>query len=195
MARTKRHLSREWIAQELAQTFQLPLLSVPVQLGTNAFLQLARHQKGKRERKRQLPPHLWTAVREEACQFCLQTLAELMGITKGPNAVDPEQAMLYDAFLSAVRRYLESPPPSLDEPTDEMPPSERIRYEQGLWSQAREALALCERWRQALSQHKVPEDRTVVPLGSDFHSHREPQSEPKPYKQRTPLRGQHTRSK
>ncbi len=195
MARIRKNLSREWIAQELAQTFQLPLLSVPVQLGTNAFLQLARHQKGKRERPRQLPPHLWTAVREEACQFCLQTLAELMGITQGPHAVSPEQATLYDAFLTAVRCYLESPPPALEEPADTMPPSERIRYEQGLWSQAREALALCERWRHALLQHKVPEDRAVSALGSDLQAGGEAEPKPKPDKQRTALRRQHARGK
>ncbi len=195
MGRTRRSLSRDWIAQELAETFQLPLMSVPVQLGANAFLQLARQQKAKQSRPRRLPPHLWTAVREEACHFCLQTLAQLMGITEGPEAVPPEQAEIYDAFLKSVRHYMETPPPHLSQHTSEMPLSEQLKYEHLLWRQAREALELCERWRQALSQHKVPEDAPVSALGQHLGTDGEAQPQAQTNEQRTSLRSHNPRRK
>ncbi|MCS7064872.1 MAG: hypothetical protein NZL85_01215, partial [Fimbriimonadales bacterium] len=104
--RKRARLSHEWMAQEIANTFQLPLLSAPVQIAADAFVQLARHQRGKSERARQLPPHLWRAVREEACQFCLQTLAQLIGLEQGPDAIEPSLAQLYDTFLERIRAYL-----------------------------------------------------------------------------------------
>lgn len=195
MGKTKRSLSREWIAQELARTFQLPLLSVPVQLGANTFLQLARHQKAKSSRPRRLPPHLWTAVREEACHYCLQTLAQLMGITEGPEAVPQEQAELYDAFLKAVRQYMETPPPNWSEHEPEVTLGEQLKYEHLLWRQAREALELCERWRQALSQHKVPEDAPVGALGQDLYPDGESQPQAHPQEKRTSFGRENTRRK
>lgn len=195
MGKTKRSLSREWIAQELANTFQLPLLSVPVQLGANTFLQLARHQKAKSSRPRQLPPHLWTAVREEACHYCLQTLAQLIGITEGPEAVSSEQAELYDAFLKAVRHYMETPPPNLSEHASEVSLSERLKDEHLLWRQAREAMELCERWRQALSQHKMPEDTSVSALRQHLRADGEAQPQAQTQKERTPLRREDPRRK
>ncbi len=195
MGKTKRSLSREWIAQELAHTFQLPLLSVPVQLGANTFLQLARHQKAKSSRPRQLPPHLWTAVREEACHYCLQTLAQLMGITEGPEAVSSEQAELYDAFLKAVRHYMETPPPNLTEHASEVSLGEQLKYEHLLWRQAREAMELCERWRQALLQHKVPEDAPIGAFGQYLRPEGETQPQAQPQKERAPLRREYARRK
>ena len=81
-----RSLSRDWIAQEIAHTFQLPLVSLPVQLATEAIHHLARRQRDKNARPRSLPPHLWQAAREEACHFCLQTLAQLIQLERGPDA-------------------------------------------------------------------------------------------------------------
>ncbi len=150
----RRSLSREWIAQEVAQTFQLPLLSVPVQLATEALHHLARRQRDKGTRPRALPPHLWQAAREEACHFCLQTLAHLMQLERGPDALPPETAALYDSFLQAVRQYLETPPPTLAAETPELSPAERLKQEQLLWRQAREALELCEKWRKALRERE-----------------------------------------
>ncbi len=147
-----RSLSKDWIAQEIAQTFQLPLLSVPVQLATEAIHRLARHQRDKQARPRALPPHLWHAAREEACHFCLQTLARLVQLERGPDALPPETAALYDAFLQAVRQYLETPPPSMPSPTSDLSPSEQLKQEQLLWRHAREALELCEKWRKAMQQ-------------------------------------------
>ncbi|MCS7209936.1 MAG: hypothetical protein NZ874_10245 [Fimbriimonadales bacterium] len=145
-------MSREWIAQEVAQTFQLPLLSVPVQLAAETLHHLARRRHQSQARSRTLPPHLWNAAREEACQFCLQTLAQLINLERGPDALPPETAALYDAFLRAVRQYLETPPPPLHDTAPEMSPAERLKHEQTLWRQAREALELCEKWRKALAQ-------------------------------------------
>jgi len=145
-----RSLSRDWIAQEIAHTFQLPLVSLPVQLATEAIHHLARRQRDKRVRPRRLPPHLWQAAREEACHFCLQTLAQLIQLERGPDALPPETAAMYDAFLTAVRQYLETPPPQLPDSAPELSASERLKQEQHLWRQAREALELCEKWRKAL---------------------------------------------
>jgi len=150
----RRSLSRDWIAQEIAQTFQLPLLSVPVQLATEAIHHLARRQRDKRARPRTLPPHLWHAIREEACHFCLQTLAQLVQLERGPDALPPETAALYDAFLQAVRHYLETPPPQLQHSTPDLSPGEQLKQEQMLWRQAREALDLCEKWRKAMQKHE-----------------------------------------
>jgi hypothetical protein len=104
-----RSLSRDWIAQEIAHTFQLPLVSLPVQLATEAI-------------------HL----------------------ERGPDALPPETAAMYDAFLTAVRQYLETPPPQLPDAAPELSAAERLKQEQHLWRQAREALELCEKWRKAL---------------------------------------------
>lgn len=145
-----RSLSRDWIAQEIAQAFQLPLLSVPVQLATEAVHRLARRQRDKNARPRALPPHLWNAAREEACHFCLQTLAQLVQLERGPDALPPETAALYDAFLNAVRQYLETPPPHLHDSVPTLSPAEQLKQEQLLWRQAREALELCEKWRKAM---------------------------------------------
>lgn len=149
----RRALSRDWIAQEVAQAFQLPLLSVPVQLATEAIHHLARRQRDRHARGRALPPHLWRAAREEACHFCLQTLARLIQLERGPDALPPEMAALYDAFLNAVRQYLETPPPHATENAPELSPAERLKQEQLLWRQAREALELCEKWRKAMEKH------------------------------------------
>ena len=145
-----RSLSRDWIAQEIAHTFQLPLVSLPVQLATEAIHNLARRQRDKTARPRSLPPHLWQAAREEACHFCLQTLAQLIQLERGPDALPPETAAMYDAFLTAVRHYLETPPPQLPDAAPELSAAERLKQEQHLWRQAREALELCEKWRKAL---------------------------------------------
>ncbi len=145
-----RSLSRDWIAQEIAQAFQLPLLSVPVQLATEAVHRLARRQRDKNTRSRALPPHLWNAAREEACHFCLQTLAQLVQLERGPDTLPPETAALYDSFLNAVRQYLETPPPHLQADLPVLSPSEQLKQEQLLWRQAREALELCEKWRKAM---------------------------------------------
>lgn len=145
-----RSLSRDWIAQEIAHTFQLPLVSLPVQLATEAIHHLARRQRDKHARPRSLPPHLWQAAREEACHFCLQTLAQLIQLERGPDALPPETAAMYDAFLTAVRQYLETPPPQLPDAAPELSAAERLKQEQHLWRQAREALDLCEKWRRAL---------------------------------------------
>ncbi len=145
-----RSLSRDWIAQEIAHTFQLPLVSLPVRLATEAIHHLARRQREKRARSRTLPPHLWQAAREEACHFCLQTLARLIQLERGPDALPPETAAMYDSFLTAIRQYLETPPPQLPDSAPELSPSERLKQEQHLWRQAREALELCEKWRRAL---------------------------------------------
>jgi hypothetical protein len=145
-----RSLSRDWIAQEIAHTFQLPLVSLPVQLATEAIHHLARRQRDKNARPRTLPPHLWQAAREEACHFCLQTLAQLIQLERGPDALPSETAAMYDAFLTAVRQYLETPPPQLPDATPELSAAERLKQEQHLWRQAREALELCEKWRKAL---------------------------------------------
>jgi hypothetical protein len=101
-------------------------------------------------RPRTLPPHLWQAAREEACHFCLQTLAQLIQLERGPDALPPETAAMYDAFLTAVRQYLETPPPQLPGAAPELSAAERLKQEQHLWRQAREALELCEKWRKAL---------------------------------------------
>ena len=145
-----RSLSRDWIAQEIAHTFQLPLVSLPVQLATEAIHHLARRQRDKNARPRTLPPHLWQAAREEACHFCLQTLAQLIQLERGPDALPPETAAMYDAFLTAVRQYLETPPPQLPDAAPELSAAERLKQEQHLWRQAREALDLCEKWRKAM---------------------------------------------
>ncbi|MDW8106340.1 MAG: hypothetical protein RMK45_02560 [Armatimonadota bacterium] len=150
----RRSLSREWIAQEIAQAFQLPLLSLPVQLATETIHHLARRQRDKGARPRTLPPHLWQAAREEACHFCLQTLARLVQLERGPDALPPETAALYDSFLQAVRQYLETPPPNLPSETPELSPAERLKQEQLLWRQAREALELCEKWRKAMHPNR-----------------------------------------
>ena len=181
-------LSHEWIAQEIANAFQLPLLSAPVQMAANAFLQLARYQRGKAERVRRLPPHLWLAVREEACQFCLQTLAELIGLERGPDTIEPSQVQLYDAFLQRVRAYLETPAPELTLSEPNMSPAERLRYEQSLWRTARAALELCEKWRRALSQHEVPEDGARSASGGDFNASGEAQPQANTCKQRAATR-------
>lgn len=175
--KVRRHLSYRWIAEELAQTFQLPLMSVPVQLGAQAFARLAHHQHQKRSRPRQLPPHLWQAVRQEACSFCLQTLAEILGLADDPPQLDEEHVVLYERFLQAVRTYMESPPPTLLEPTPQVAFSDQLRHEQQLWRYAREALELCERWRKALSQHKVPEDGPCSPPLGDLSTRRKAPSE------------------
>ncbi len=148
----RRSLSKDWVAQEIAQTFQLPLLSVPVQLATEAICRLARRQRDKHARPRALPPHLWQAAREEACHFCLQTLAQLIQLERGPDALPPETAAMYDAFLQAVRQYLETPSPQMPSPTPDLSPSEQLKQEQMLWRQAREALDLCEKWRKAMQR-------------------------------------------
>ncbi|MCX7992794.1 MAG: hypothetical protein N2651_03895 [Fimbriimonadales bacterium] len=148
----RRSLSKDWIAQEIAQTFQLPLLSLPVQLATEAIHHLARQQRDKNARSRTLPPHLWQAAREEACHFCLQTLAQLVQLERGPDALSPETAALYDSFLQAVRQYLETPPPQMQSSIPDLSPSEQLKQEQLLWRQAREALDLCEKWRKAMAQ-------------------------------------------
>ena len=145
-----RSLSRDWIAQEIAHTFQLPLVSLPVRLATEAIHHLARRQRDKNARSRSLPPHLWQAAREEACHFCLQTLAQLIQLERGPDALPPETAAMYDAFLTSVRQYLETPPPQLPDAAPELSAAERLKQEQHLWHQAREALELCEKWRKAL---------------------------------------------
>jgi hypothetical protein len=145
-----RSLSRDWIAQEIAHTFQLPLVSLPVRLATEAIHHLARRQRDKTARPRTLPPHLWQAAREEACHFCLQTLAQLIQLERGPDALPPETAAMYDAFLTAVRQYLETPPPQLPDAAPELSAAERLKQEQHLWRQAREALELCEKWRKAM---------------------------------------------
>lgn len=145
-----RSLSREWIAQEIAHAYQLPLVSLPVRLATEAIHHLARRQRDKQAHPRTLPPHLWQAAREEACHFCLQTLAQLIQLERGPDAFSPEMAAMYDAFLTAVRRYLETPPPNVPDSAPELSAAERLKQEQHLWRQAREALDLCERWRAAL---------------------------------------------
>ena len=145
-----RSLSRDWIAQEIAHTFQLPLVSLPVQLATEAIHHLARRQRDKHARPRTLPPHLWQAAREEACHFCLQTLAQLIQLERGPDALPPETAAMYDAFLTAVRQYLETPPPQLPDAAPELSAAERLKQEQHLWRQARVALELCEKWRKAM---------------------------------------------
>ena len=51
-------LSRSWIAQEIAHTFQLWLVSLRVQLATEAIHHLADWQHNKNARPR-LPLHLW----------------------------------------------------------------------------------------------------------------------------------------
>lgn len=145
-----RSLSREWIAQEIAHAYQLPLVSLPVRLATEAIHHLARRQRDKQARPRTLPPHLWQAAREEACHFCLQTLAQLIQLERGPDALPPETAAIYDAFLTAVRHYLETPPPNVPDSAPELSAAERLKQEQHLWRQAREALDLCEKWRAAL---------------------------------------------
>ena len=145
-----RSLSRDWIAQEIAQAYQLPLVSLPVQLATEAIHHLARRQRDRATRLRRLPPHLWQAAREEACHFCLQTLAQLIQLERGPDALPPETAAMYDAFLTDVRQYLETPPPQLPDSAPEPSAAERLKQEQHLWRQAREALDLCEKWRKAL---------------------------------------------
>ena len=145
-----RSLSRDWIAQEIAHTFQLPLVSLPVRLATEAIHHLARRQRDKSARPRRLPPHLWQAAREEACHFCLQTLAQLIQLERGPDALPPETAAMYDAFLTAVRHYLETPPPQLPDAAPELSAAVRLKQEQHLWRQAREALELCEKWRKAM---------------------------------------------
>lgn len=145
-----RSLSRDWIAQEIAHAYQLPLVSVPVQLATEAIHHLARRQRDKQARPRTLPPHLWQAAREEACHFCLQTLAQLIQLERGPDALPPETAAMYDAFLTAVRQYLEAPPPNVPDSSPQLSAAERLKQEQHLWRQAREALDLCEKWRTAL---------------------------------------------
>jgi len=150
----RRSLSKDWIAQEIAQTFQLPLLSVPVQLATEAIHHLARQQRDKNARPRALPPHLWHAIREEACHFCLQTLAQLVQLERGPGALPPETAALYDSFLQAVRQYLETPPPQMPHSKPDLSPSEQLKQEQLLWRQAREALDLCEKWRKAMQERE-----------------------------------------
>ncbi|MCS7300759.1 MAG: hypothetical protein NZ556_04310 [Fimbriimonadales bacterium] len=154
----RRSFSKDWIAQEIAQTFQLPLLSVPVQLATEAIHHLARRQRDKPLRSRALPPHLWRAAREEACHFCLQTLARLIQLERGPDALPPETAALYDAFLNAVRQYLETPPPHTPADAPDLSPSERLKQEQLLWRQAREALELCEKWRKAVVMNNTNRD-------------------------------------
>ncbi|GIV09760.1 MAG: hypothetical protein KatS3mg019_1851 [Fimbriimonadales bacterium] len=146
-----RSLSRDWIAQEIAQAFQLPLLSMPVQLATEAVHRLARYQRAKHFRPRTLPVPLWNAAREEACHYCLQTLAQLVQIERGPDALPPETAALYDAFLNAVRQYLETPPSPMQTDAPTLSLSEQLKHEQLLWKHAREALELCEKWRKALS--------------------------------------------
>ena len=45
-----RSLSRDWIAQEIAHTFQLPLVSLPVRLATEAIHHLARRQRDNTNR-------------------------------------------------------------------------------------------------------------------------------------------------
>lgn len=184
----KARLSHQWIAQEIANAFQLPLLSAPVQIAANAFVQLARYQQGKSARARRLPPHLWLAVREEACQFCLQTLAQLIGLEQGPDAVEPSLAQLYDAFLERVRAYLEAPAPEVALKESELSPAERLRYEQSLWRTARDALALCEKWRRALSQHEVPEDSPRVAPRRDLDARGEAQAQAHARKQRAATR-------
>lgn len=188
MAKARRRLSYDWIAEELARTFQLPLISVPVQLGAQAFARLASYQAQKRTRPRQLPPHLWQAVRQEACSFCIHTLAELMRITEDPNQLREEQVALYERFLEAVRAYMESPPPTVAEPIAQVSFSEQLRHEQQLWRYAREALDLCERWRKALSQHKVPEDGSAGAPSGNLNTCGETQPKPNTRKQRAPLR-------
>ncbi|CUU36804.1 MAG: hypothetical protein N2045_09220 [Fimbriimonadales bacterium] len=175
MSKYRRRLSYDWIAEELAQAFQLPLLSVPVQLGAQAFSRLAHHQQQKRTRPRHLPPHLWHAARQEACSFCIQTLARLMKVTESPESLSDEQVQLYEEFLKTVREYLETPPPQLSEPMPTLSPSEQMRYEQQLWRHAREALELCERWRKALSQHKVPENGACGASGGNLRARRKAQ--------------------
>ncbi|GBC91900.1 hypothetical protein HRbin15_00360 [bacterium HR15] len=186
--RQRATLSQRWIAQEIANTFQLPLLSVPVQMAANAFVQLARYQRGRSERIQRLPPHLWRAVREAACQFCLQTLAELIGLDQGPDAVEPSLMQLYDAFLERVRTYMETPVPELTEQEPSLSPAERLRYEQSLWRSARDALELCEKWRRALSQHEVPEDGAGGASSGDLHASGKTQSQPHACKQRAATR-------
>jgi len=181
-------LSHKWLAQEIAGAFQLPLFSAPVQMAANAFVQLARYQQGRSEQARRLPPHLWLAAREEACQFCLQTLAQLTGLEKGPDAVEPSLMQLYDAFLERVRSYLETPAPELVEQEPNLSPAERLRYEQSLWRAARAALELCEKWRRALSQHKVPEERSSGASSRDFSADGEAQTQTHPRKQRAATR-------
>jgi hypothetical protein len=181
-------LSQRWLAQEIADAFQLPLLSAPVQLAANAFLQLARYQRGKSERVRSLPPHLWLAAREEACQFCLQTLAQLIGLEAGPDAVEPSLVQLYDAFLQQVRTYLEMPAPELSVMEPNMSPSERLRYEQSLWRAAHAALELCQKWQRALSQHEMPEDGTRRSTRGDFCASGEAKPQPYARKQRAAAR-------
>ncbi len=193
--RQRARFSHQWVAQEIANAFQLPLLSVPVQMATNTFLQLARHQQGSPRRARQLPPSLWLAVREEACQFCLQTLAHLIGLEQGPDAVDPSLVQLYDDFLNRVRAYLESPAPGISEAESGMSFAERLRYEQALWQSARAALELCQKWRQALSQHEMPEDRTRDTASGDLGACREAQPQTHARKERTAPRRQHARNK
>jgi len=61
---------------------------------------------------------------------------------------------MYDAFLTAVRQYLETPPPQLADATPQLSTSEQIKQEQHLWRQAREALELCEKWRKALQAQR-----------------------------------------
>ncbi len=178
-------LSHEWMAQEIARAFQLPLLSAPVQVAANAFVQLARYQRSKAGRTRRLPPHLWLAARESACQFCLQTLAQLIGLEGGPDAVEPSLMQLYDAFLQRIRAYMETPAPELFESEPNLSPAERLRYEQSLWRSARAALELCEKWRRALSQHEMPEEGAGGAAGSDFDPCREAQSQAHARKQRT----------
>jgi hypothetical protein len=184
----KARLSHRWLAQEIARAFQLPLMSAPVQMAADAFLKLAHYQQKRSKPQRQLPPHLWRAVREEACYFCLDTLAQLIGLERGPDAVEPSLAQLYERFLQQVRAYLETPPPQLAESEPPLSPSERLRYEQALWRTARAALELCEKWRRALSQHEMPEERARGATRSDFNSGGETQLQADARKQRATSR-------
>jgi hypothetical protein len=184
----KARLSHRWLAQEIARAFQLPLMSVPVQMAADAFLKLAHYQQKRSKPQRQLPPHLWRAVREEACYFCLDTLAQLIGLERGPDAVEPSLAQLYERFLQQVRAYLETPPPQLAESEPTLSPAERLRYEQSLWRAARAALELCEKWRRALSQHEMPEERACGAARGDFDPSGEPQSQADARKKRATAR-------
>jgi hypothetical protein len=82
---------------------------------------------------------------------------QLIQLERGPDALPPETAAMYDAFLTAVRHYLETPPPQVSDSMPQLSASEQIKQEQHLWRQAREALELCEKWRKAM--HAQRDDR------------------------------------